>query len=48
MELMKEVNRDLKTTFIFSTHDAKIVNLTDHRIKILDGSVIEDIKNTSR
>ena len=48
LELMKEVNRDLKTTFIFSTHDAKIVNLTDHRIKILDGSVIEDIKNTSR
>ncbi len=44
LELMKEVSRELKTTFIFSTHDAKIVNLTDHRIKILDGEIIEDTK----
>lgn len=44
LELMKEVNRDLKTTFIFSTHDAKIVNMTGHRIKILDGSIVEDVR----
>ncbi|EFW38385.1 ABC transporter ATP-binding protein [Treponema phagedenis] len=44
LELMKEVNRELKTTFIFSTHDAKIVNLTEHRIKILDGNIVENIK----
>lgn len=42
LELMKEVNKELKTTFIFSTHDAKIVNLTNHRIKILDGNIVED------
>lgn len=42
LALMKEVNKELKTTFIFSTHDMKIVNLTNHRIKILDGNVIED------
>ena len=44
LELMKEVNKEIKTTFIFSTHDAKIVDMTNHRIKILDGLVIEDIK----
>ena len=44
LELMKEVNRELKTTFIFSTHDAKIVDMTNHRIKILDGQILEDVK----
>ncbi|MEL3912905.1 ABC transporter ATP-binding protein [Treponema pedis] len=47
LELMKEVNKELKTTFIFSTHDAKIVNLTNHRIKILDGNIVEDIKTSA-
>ena len=42
LELMKEVNKEIKTTFIFSTHDAKIVDMTNHRIKILDGLVVED------
>ena len=44
LELMKEVNKEIKTTFIFSTHDAKIVDMTNHRIKILDGLVVEDSK----
>ncbi len=47
LELMKEVNRELKTTFIFSTHDSKIVDITDHRIKILDGNIVEDIRKTN-
>jgi len=41
---MKDMSREFNTTFIFSTHDAKIVNMTDHRIKILDGNVVEDTK----
>ncbi len=44
LELMKEVNKEIKTTFIFSTHDAKIVDMTNHRIKILDGLVVEDVR----
>ena len=44
LSLMKDMSREFNTTFIFSTHDAKIVNMTDHRIKILDGSVVEDTK----
>lgn len=39
LELMKKLNEDLKTTFVFSTHDAKIVALSDHVIKIRDGVV---------
>jgi len=44
--LMKKVNRDLKTTFIFSTHDAKIVELADHIIRLKDGLVTENYKQT--
>ena len=44
LELMQELNRELKTTFIFSTHDAKIVGMSNHIIRLLDGEIIEDIK----
>ena len=44
LQLMKKVNRDLKTTFIFSTHDAKIVELADHIIRLKDGLVTENFK----
>ena len=41
LELMKKLNQELKTTFVFSTHDAKIVALSDHVIKIRDGKIQE-------
>lgn len=40
LELMKKLNEELKTTFIFSTHDAKIVAMSNHVIKISDGKII--------
>lgn len=40
LELMKRLNRELSTTFVFSTHDAKIVALSDHVIRIRDGAII--------
>ena len=40
LELMKKLNRELETTFIFSTHDSKIVNMSDHVIKDSDGKII--------
>lgn len=40
LELMKKLNRELETTFIFSTHDSKIVNMSDHVIKISDGKIV--------
>jgi putative ABC transport system ATP-binding protein len=42
IELMKKINRDLDTTFIFSTHDPSIVNIADHVIRLQDGLVIEN------
>ena len=47
LQLMKKVNRDLKTTFIFSTHDAKIVELADHIIRLKDGLVTENYKQVA-
>jgi len=35
IELMKKINRELDTTFIFSTHDAKIVGIADHVIRLV-------------
>jgi len=39
---MKKINRELDTTFIFSTHDAKIVDVADHIIRLRDGQVVEN------
>ncbi len=39
LQLMKRLNKDLNTTFIFSTHDQKIVNISDHVIHIKDGNI---------
>ena len=40
LELMKKLNEELKTTFVFSTHDAKIVGMSNHVIKISDGHIL--------
>jgi putative ABC transport system ATP-binding protein len=45
LELMKKINREMQTTFIFSTHDAKIVGLADHIIRLRDGLIIENVRN---
>lgn len=44
IQLMKKVNRDMESTFIFSTHDPKIMNLADHVIQLEDGLVSEDFR----
>jgi putative ABC transport system ATP-binding protein len=38
--LMKQVNKELGTTFIFSTHDHTIVDIADHVIRLQDGTVV--------
>ncbi len=44
IELMKKINRELQTTFIFSTHDMKIVEIADHVIRLKDGLVSENYR----
>jgi putative ABC transport system ATP-binding protein len=37
LNLMKQFNRQLRTTFIFSTHDKKVIDFADHYLGIEDG-----------
>lgn len=40
MNLIKEIQKDNKTTFIISTHDDEIANYCNIKIKMLDGKII--------
>ncbi len=40
LELMKSLNRDYGTTFIFSTHDRHVMAMADRLIRIEDGRVV--------
>ena len=39
LRLMKKINTTMKTTFIFSTHDQKVINMADRLIRIEDGEL---------
>ena len=40
MELLTEINRDDKTTFLISTHDERIAERCRRQIRMLDGLVV--------
>ncbi len=42
--LMKKINNELDTTFIFSTHDQNIFSIADHVIRLKDGAVAENFR----
>ena len=39
LALMKEINRTFGTTFIFSTHDKKVMAMADRLVRIEDGKI---------
>ena len=39
LELMKEINRTFQTTFVFSTHDKKVIAKADRLVRMEDGKV---------
>jgi len=39
LELMEELNRELGTTFLFSTHDATVIGRVRRVVELLDGRV---------
>ena len=43
LDLMEKLNKEEKITFIFSTHDARVMNKARRVITIEDGKVMEDI-----
>ncbi len=42
LELMQKLNKELDTTFVFSTHDQRIVDMCNHVIYILDGKEVNE------
>lgn len=42
LHTMKELNRELKTTFIFATHDEKVMQYLDRKISMADGRIVKD------
>ena len=44
VQTMKKLNRELQTTFIFSTHDEKVMQYLDRIVTLKDGRVEKDEK----
>ncbi len=42
LQLMKEINGNFKTTFIFSTHDLRVMAMADRLIHIEDGQLTKE------
>ncbi|HDI83367.1 MAG TPA: ABC transporter ATP-binding protein [candidate division WOR-3 bacterium] len=47
IKLMKEMNREQGVTFVFSTHDARIIEIARRKIELLDGKVVSDVVQNS-
>ncbi len=45
--LMRNIQREFNTTFIFATHDEKIVTAVDRIITLVDGVIIDDRRTAS-
>jgi putative ABC transport system ATP-binding protein len=43
LQTMVKLNRELNTTFLFATHDDKVINYLRRKIYLLDGRVDKDI-----
>ena len=39
LKLMRDINRQSGTTFVFSTHDRKVMNMADRLVRIADGEI---------
>lgn len=42
LKTMEKINQETGTTFIFATHDAKVIKYLKRKITLLDGSVAKD------
>jgi putative ABC transport system ATP-binding protein len=42
IELMRTLNRDLGITFVFATHDPKVMEAAKRVVRLVDGEVAED------
>ena len=44
--MMVKLNEELKTTFLFATHDEKVIRYLRRKITLTDGKVVDDIEKT--
>lgn len=42
LDMMININRELKTTFIFATHDEKVIRYLKRKIYLVDGQIAKD------
>ena len=42
LEMMVKLNQELQTTFIFATHDEKVIRYLKRKIHLVDGQVVKD------
>jgi len=42
LQTMENLNKDLKTTFLFATHDEKVIKYLKRKITLFDGKVAKD------
>jgi putative ABC transport system ATP-binding protein len=42
MKTMVQLNEELKTTFVFATHDEKVIAYLKRKITLVDGRVEKD------
>ncbi len=45
MEIMQRLNRDTKTTFVFATHDPRVIKYARRVVTLRDGLIVEDSGN---
>jgi putative ABC transport system ATP-binding protein len=48
LDIMEQLNKEEKITFIFSTHDQRVVNKAHRVITLEDGKIISDIRKDSK
>ena len=44
LQTMEKLNKELKTTFIFATHDEKVIGYLHRKIMLADGKIVTDEK----
>ena len=47
MELFSELNERHNTTFVIATHDQRVMSYAKRLVKMLDGRIVDDIKQNS-
>ena len=47
LEMMRELNRELATTFVFATHDPRVMERSRRLIRLVDGAIDSDDRRQS-